>query len=75
MKKIIVKYAIILPFVLFAIYVGLALLGCVSCVAGASDAYFCNTYCPIAKTAIVLILATYAGFFAYSMYRERTSIV
>ena len=73
MKKIVLKYAIMLPVLLFAIYAGLALLGCVSCIMGASDTYFCNTYCPLAKAVITILLVAYAVSFMYTLYREKTS--
>lgn len=65
-KALFIKFAVVLPLILLADYIAMALLGCVSCLLGFGDHYFCSTYCVIGKT----MLAASALFFGYLVYRD-----
>lgn len=71
MKTVILKYAIILPIILFSIWVGLTIFGCVSCIFGAGEAYYCNAYCITSRIVVALVLLTYLVFFGRALFRER----
>ncbi len=72
MKKILIKFGLILTVLLFVDYVIVAIFGCVSCLLGAEDQYFCETYCWIVRLFIAFSLVVYLGYFIYqvSMYRK-----
>ena len=71
MKLVIIKYSLLLPLILFLIWTGLTLFGCISCFLDAGDSFYCTKYCAVAKIAITLILGTYAGLFARAVYLQR----
>ena len=71
MKTVMLKYAIILPVILFAIWVGLTIFGCVSCIFGAGENYYCNAYCITARIVVAVILLSYLTFFGRALFRER----
>lgn len=72
MKKLLLKFGLILTVLLFVDYVIVAIFGCVSCLLGAEDQYFCEVYCWIARSLVGLSLVVYFGYFIYhiSMYRK-----
>ena len=70
MKTVVLKYVMILPIILFALWVGLTLFGCVSCIFGASEVYYCNAYCVISRTAVAVVLVAYIVFFGRAMFVE-----
>ncbi len=71
MKLILIKYSLLLPLLLFFIWVGLTIIGCISCFMDVGDAFYCTKYCAISKTVVTLILATYAYFFGRAVYLNR----
>lgn len=71
MKSVIIKYAMLLALILFLIWTGLTLVGCISCFWDVGDSFYCTKYCAVAKIAITLILGTYAGFFGRAVYLQR----
>lgn len=71
MKSVIIKYSIILPVILFVMYIGLVLLGCISCVFGATESYYCNQYCMIAKITIGAIFAIYIFMFVRALLKAK----
>ena len=71
MKSVVIKYSIILPVLLFLVYIGLVLLGCISCVFGATESYYCNQYCTIAKITIGVIFAIYIFMFVRALLKAK----
>ena len=67
MKKLLIKFGIILTALLFADYVIIALFGCVSCILGAKDQYFCETYCWIVRVFLALSLTVFFGYVIYQI--------
>jgi len=56
------KVVIGLPVVIFIDYILMAILGCVSCLLGFGDDYFCNTYCLLGKMILLLSAVLYGWF-------------
>jgi len=56
------KVVIGLPIVIFADYLLMAILGCVSCLLGFGDDYFCSTYCLLGKGLLLLSAGLYGWF-------------
>ena len=73
MKSIMLKYSLILPLLLFLMWVGLTVFGCISCFFGADETYYCTKYCVIAKISIAAVLIGYFAFFAKSLYNHYRS--
>ncbi len=71
MKTVIIKYSIILPLMLFLMYIGLVLFGCVSCVLGASENYYCTAYCIIARISMGVIFALYIFMFVRALIKAK----
>ena len=71
MKNILIKFGLILTLLVFVDYVIIAIFGCTSCLLGASDQYFCETYCWIVRSIIALSLIVYLGYFSYEVYLYR----
>lgn len=67
MKTLLVKFGLILVFLAFLDYVIIAIMGCVSCIFGATENYFCNTYCWIVKTFALVTLGLWMIWFGYSI--------
>jgi hypothetical protein len=61
-RTLIFKIVIGLPVVIFIDYLLMALLGCVSCLLGFGDDYFCTTYCLLGKVLLVLSAVLYGWF-------------
>mgnify|MGYP000864035203 FL=1 len=66
MKPLIVKIFIILPLILFADYIILALLGCSACLFGSGDDFYCGPFCIIGK---ILLLISFL-FFVFLIYPD-----
>ncbi|MFP4470294.1 MAG: hypothetical protein ACLFPE_06405 [Bacteroidales bacterium] len=73
MKTIILKYSLILPLLMFFMWVGLTLFGCISCFFGADETFYCTRYCLIAKISIAAILLGYVAAFTKSLYTHYKS--
>ncbi len=71
MKTVMIKYSLLLPLILFFIWVGLSIVGCISCFFDVGEAFYCTKYCFISKIAITLILGTYIYFFGRALYLQR----
>jgi hypothetical protein len=56
------KVVIGLPVVIFVDYFLLALLGCVSCLLGFGDDYFCGPYCLFGKAFLILSAVLFGWF-------------
>ena len=61
-----IKIFIILPFLLFADYLIMALIGCTSCLFNLDDSFYCGPFCLTGK----IILALSALLFGYLIYPE-----
>jgi hypothetical protein len=48
------KIFIALPLLIFIDYLLMAILGCISCLFGFGDAYFCGPYCLLGKGILLL---------------------
>ncbi len=59
---LLLKVVIGLPIVIFADYLLMAILGCVSCLLGFGDDYFCNSYCLLGKGLLLLSAVLYGWF-------------
>lgn len=71
MKNILIKFGLILTVLLFVDYVIVALFGCVSCLLGAEDQYFCETYCWLVRSFIALGFFVFLGYFIHAIYKHR----
>lgn len=71
MKTLFIKFGLILIFLAFVDYVIIAIMGCVSCIFGATEDYFCNTYCWIVKTFAAVTFAGWLIWFAYSILEHK----
>lgn len=71
MKATIIKYSLLLPLILFLIWTGLSVIGCISCFFDVGEDFYCTKYCAISKITVSLILLTYAIFFARAVYIEK----
>lgn len=73
MKTILIRYSLLLPALLFFIWIGLTLFGCISCFFGAGSSYYCTSYCLIAKISVGTVLGAYFLFFVRDMIRYHKS--
>jgi hypothetical protein len=64
--SILVKLLLVLPLMLFADYLLMALLGCSTCLFGLGDAFYCGPFCIAGK----IILALSLIFFAFLIYPD-----
>lgn len=69
MKTVLIKFGLLLVFLAFVDYVVIALMGCVSCVFGADENYFCSTYCWMVKTFAAVTFAAWLVWFSFSMFQ------
>jgi hypothetical protein len=60
------KLFFILPLILFVDYIIMALLGCMTCLFGLGEDYYCSSYCIVGK----IILAFSALLLGYLMYPD-----
>jgi hypothetical protein len=78
MKTILLlKIFIALPLVIFIDYLLMAILGCVSCLFGFGDAYFCGPYCILGK-GLLLLSAVLFCWYLYpdirKLFRSRSQV-
>lgn len=74
MKILLIKFGLLLIVLAFVNYFIFALLGCLACVLGASENYYCTTYCWMIKTFSGLTFAMWVSWFAYSIIKlKKTS--
>jgi hypothetical protein len=59
---LILKLVIGLPLVIFVDYVLLAILGCVTCLFGFGDDYYCGSYCQLGKGLLLLSAVLYGWY-------------
>jgi hypothetical protein len=64
--SIYIKILLVLPLILFADYLLMALIGCTTCLFGLGDEFYCGPFCLVGK----IILALSAVFFGYLIYPE-----
>lgn len=69
--KLIIKIAVVLPFIIFVAYILMSALGCISCLIGAGESYFCGTYCYIGKIFTIISVV----FFLYFIFPELKSLI
>lgn len=74
-KLFLFKILIILPMLLFVDYLLMAALGCISCLFGVGDGWYCGTYCLLGK-GLLLLSAILFGVLIYPdirrAWKERT---
>jgi hypothetical protein len=68
--SIFIKVFLVLPLLLFADYILMALLGCTTCLFGLGDKFYCGTFCLAGK----IILALSLVFFGYLIYPDIRAI-
>lgn len=66
-----IKLFFVLPLILFADYLLMALLGCTTCLFGLGDAFYCGPFCLAGK----IILALSAIFFGYLIYPDIKALI
>ena len=71
MKIVLIKFGLLLVFLAFIDYVVIAIMGCVSCIFGADENYFCSTYCWMVKTFAVITFVAWLAWFSYSMIQTK----
>ena len=59
---LVLKIIIGLPVVLFIDYLLILVLGCVSCLFGFGDSYFCGSYCLLGKALLVFSAILYGWY-------------
>jgi hypothetical protein len=69
--SIYVKVLLVLPLMLFADYLLMALIGCTTCLFGFGDEFYCGSFCLAGK----IILALTAIFFGYLIYPDIKSAI
>ena len=69
--SLVLKLFFILPILLFANYLLMALIGCVTCLFELGDDFYCGPYCLIGKIALGLSVL----FFGYLLFPEIASII
>jgi len=71
MGPLFIKVFIILPLILFADYVILALLGCSTCLFGFGDDFYCGPFCIAGKILLLLSLI----FFGWLIYPDVKKVI
>jgi len=66
-----IKVFLVLPLILFADYLLMALLGCSTCLFGLNDDFYCGPFCLAGK----IILALSIAYFGYLIYPDIKAIV
>jgi len=64
--SILLKVFFVLPLLLFADYILMAILGCTTCLFGLGEEFYCSSFCLAGK----IILALSAMFFGYLLYPD-----
>lgn len=59
MKKIILKSIILIPALIFMIFLIMTIIGCTSCLFGLDEVYYSSTYCDIFKTVTLIAIIGY----------------
>jgi len=67
---ILFKLFFVLPGILFADYLLMALIGCTTCLFGLGEEFYCGSFCLAGK----IILALSAVFFGYIIYPDIKAI-
>jgi hypothetical protein len=65
-KPVIIKFLLVLPLIIFVDYIIMAVLGCVTCLFGFGEDFYCGSFCLAGK----IILALSAVFFGYLIYPD-----
>jgi hypothetical protein len=65
-KPVIIKILLVLPLIIFVDYLIMAVLGCVTCLFGFGEDFYCGSFCLAGK----IILALSAVFFGYLIYPD-----
>ncbi len=71
MKSVFLKYAMLLPIIIFMIWVGLTLFGSIACIFDVSEVYSCNAYCVISRAIVGVVLFAYIVFFGRAIFLEK----
>ncbi len=71
MKSVFLKYAMLLPIIIFAIWVGLTLFGSIACIFDVSEVYSCNAYCVTSRGITGFVLFAYIVFFGRAIFIEK----
>lgn len=66
-----IKFFLVLPLILFADYLLMAILGCSTCLFGLNDDFYCGPFCLAGKIILALSLA----FFVYLIYPDIKAIL
>lgn len=66
-----IKIFLLLPLILFADYILMAIIGCTTCILGFGEDFFCGTYCIAGK----IIIASSVLFFGYLIYPEIKGLI
>lgn len=66
---LILKLVIGLPLVIFIDYLLMAILGCVTCLLGFGDDYYCGSYCLLGK-GLLLLSAVLYGWYLFPEIRK-----
>jgi hypothetical protein len=64
--SLLIKFLLVLPLILFVDYLLMALLGCVTCLFGFGDEFYCGPFCLAGK----IILALSLVIFGYIIYPD-----
>ena len=68
--SILLKVFFVLPLLLFADYILMAILGCTTCLFGLGEEFYCSSFCLAGK----IILALSAIFFGYLIFPDIKAI-
>lgn len=66
-----IKVFLILPLILFADYILMAILGCSTCLFGFGNEFYCGPFCLVGK----IILALSAIFFGYLIFPDIKALI
>jgi hypothetical protein len=69
-NSLLLKLFLVLPLIIFADYILMAVLGCTSCLFGLGEDFYCGSFCLAGK----IILALSAIFFGYLIYPDIKNI-
>lgn len=70
-NQMIIKVILLLPIIVFADYILMALVGCTASLCGLGDTFYCGPYCFIGKGILLLSLA----FFFYLLLPDIRKIL
>ena len=69
--NLLIKVFLVLPLILFADYLLMALLGCTTCLFGFGNEFYCGPFCLVGK----IILALSVVFFGYLIYPDIKALI